>query len=61
MNLSFYDLRLIAQARNINDYENKSKDDLIKALSEKKNRNTKTRNTKTRNTKTRKNKTKIKS
>ena len=51
MNLSFYDLRLIAQARNINDYENKSKDDLIKALSEKKNRNTKTR----------KNKTKIKS
>ena len=36
MNLSFYDLRLIAQARNINDYENKSKDDLIKALSEKK-------------------------
>ena len=36
MNLSFYDLRLIAQARNINDYENKSKDDLIKTLSEKK-------------------------
>ena len=37
MNLSFYDLRLIAQARNISDYENKSKEDLIKALSEKKN------------------------
>ena len=56
MNLSFYDLRLIEKARNISDYENKSKEDLIKALSEKKNRNTKTRNTKTR-----KNKTKIKS
>ena len=36
INLSFDELRLIAQARNISDYENKSKEDLIKALSEKK-------------------------
>ena len=34
INLSFDELRLIAQIRNISDYENKSKDDLIKALSE---------------------------
>ena len=34
MNLSFDDLRLIAQIRNISNYENKSKEDLIKALSE---------------------------
>ena len=33
INLSFDELRLIAQIRNISDYENKSKDDLIKALS----------------------------
>ena len=34
INLSFDELRLIAQIRNINNYENKSKEDLIKALSE---------------------------
>ena len=51
MNLSFDELRLITQIRNISDYENKSKEDLIKGLSEKKTRNTKTRNIKTRNTK----------
>ena len=34
MNLSFDELKLIAQVRNISDYENKSKEDLIKALSE---------------------------
>ena len=34
INLSFDELRLIAQIRNISDYENKSKEDLIKALSE---------------------------
>ena len=34
INLSFDELRLIAQIRNIGEYENKSKDDLIKALSE---------------------------
>ena len=34
INLSFHELRLIAQLRNISDYENKSKEDLIKALSE---------------------------
>ena len=33
-NLSLDELRLIAQIRNISDYENKSKEDLIKALSE---------------------------
>ena len=33
-NLSFDELRLIAQIRNISDYENKSKENLIKALSE---------------------------
>ena len=34
INLSFDELRLIAQIRNISDYESKSKEDLIKALSE---------------------------
>ena len=34
INLSFDELRLIAQVRNMSDYENKSKEDLIKALSE---------------------------
>ena len=33
INLSLDELRLIAQVRNISDYENKSKEDLIKALS----------------------------
>ena len=32
--LSFDDLRLIAQLRNISDYQNKSKEDLIKVLGE---------------------------
>ena len=34
INLSFGELKLIAQVRNISDYEIKSKEDLIKALSE---------------------------
>ena len=34
INLSFDKLRLMAEIRNISDYENKSKDDLIKGLSE---------------------------
>ena len=34
INLSLDELRLIAQIRNISDYENKSKEDLIKVLSE---------------------------
>ena len=34
INLSFDELRLIAQVRNISGYENRSKEDLIKALSE---------------------------
>ena len=34
INLSFDELSLIAQIRNISNYENKSKEDLIKALSE---------------------------
>ena len=34
INLSFDELRLIAQVRNISSYENKSKEDLLKALSE---------------------------
>ena len=34
INVSFDQLRLIAQIRNISNYENKSKEDLIKALSE---------------------------
>ena len=33
INLSFDELRLIAPDRNISNYENKSKEDLIKALS----------------------------
>ena len=45
INLSFDELRLVAQVRNISGYENKSKEDLIKALSEPKLENT--RNTKT--------------
>ena len=32
INLSLDELRLIAQKRNIRDHENKSKNDLIKAL-----------------------------
>ena len=34
INLSSDELKLIAQVRNISGYENKSKEDLIKALSE---------------------------
>ena len=34
INLSFDELRLIAQVKNISSNENKSKEDLIKALSE---------------------------
>ena len=34
INLSFDKLKLIAQLRNISNYENKSKEDLIKPLSE---------------------------
>ena len=34
INLPFDELRLIAQIRNISDYKNKSKEDLIRALSE---------------------------
>ena len=34
INLSLDELRLIAQSRNISDYENKSKEDLTKALSD---------------------------
>ena len=34
INLPFDELRLIAQIRNISDYENKLKEDLIKALRE---------------------------
>ena len=34
INLSFDELKLIAQVRNVSGYENKSKEDLIKALSE---------------------------
>ena len=34
INLSFDELRLIAQIRNISDYQNKSKEGLIKALRE---------------------------
>ena len=33
-NLSLNELKLIAEYMNISDYENKSKEDLIKALSE---------------------------
>ena len=41
INLSFDELRLIAQVRNISGYENKSKEDLIKALSEPKSESSK--------------------
>ena len=34
INLSLDELRLIAQSRNIRNYENKSKEDLTKAFSE---------------------------
>ena len=34
INLSLNELKLIAQSRNISDYENKSTEDLVKALSE---------------------------
>ena len=34
INLSLNELKLIAQIRNISDYENKSKEDLIRALGE---------------------------
>ena len=34
ISLSFDELRLITQIRNISNYQNKSKEDLIKALSE---------------------------
>ena len=34
INLALDEIRLIAQNRNIRDYENKSEEDLIKALSE---------------------------
>ena len=34
IHLSLDDLRLIAQIRNISDYQSKSKEDFIKALSE---------------------------
>ena len=34
INLSLDELRLVAESRNIRDYENKSKKDLIKAFSE---------------------------
>ena len=60
INLSFDELRLIAQIRNISDYENKSNDDSIKALSESKTRNTKTKNHKKTKTRTRRNKNKSK-
>ena len=36
INLSFNELKLIVQYKNISDYENKSKEDLIKALREQK-------------------------
>ena len=41
INLSFDELKLIAQVRNISGYENKSKEDLIKALSEPKSESSK--------------------
>ena len=36
INLSLDELKLIAPSRNISDYQNKSKKDLVKALSEQK-------------------------
>ena len=47
INLSFDELRLIAQIRNISDYENKSKEDLIKTLSEQKPETTRPETSKT--------------
>ena len=49
INLSFNELKLIAQYKNISDYENKSKEDLIKVLTKPKpklgiNKNTLKRN-----------------
>ena len=41
INLSLNQLKLIAQIRNISDYENKFKEDLIKALNESKPETTK--------------------
>ena len=41
INLLFDELKLIAQVRNISNYENKSQEDLIKALSEPKSESTK--------------------
>ena len=58
INLSFDELRLIAQVRNICDYENKSKKYMIKALSEPKLESSKPQIIKTRNTKTNISKTK---
>ena len=48
INLSLDEVRLRAQIRNISDYENKSKEDLIKALSKTKPKPIKTK-TRTRN------------
>ena len=56
IDLSFDDLRLIAQITNISDYENKSKEVLIKSTQQIKTRNKsriKTRNKTKTNTKTR--------
>ena len=65
INLSLNELKLIAQIRNISHYENNSKEDLIKALSESETKpepetkpKTKTKNKTKIKTKTR-NKTKI--
>ena len=52
INLSFDELRLLAQIRNISNYESKSKEDLIKAFSEPKPEKTKPENIKNWNTKT---------
>ena len=41
INLSFDELRLIAQTRNVSGYENKPKEDLTKALSEPKSKSLK--------------------
>ena len=46
INLSFDELRLLAQIRNISNYESKSKEDLIKAFSEPKPEKTKPENIK---------------
>ena len=56
ISLSFDELRLIAQIRNISDYENKYKEHLIKTLSEAKPETPKPeKKIKTRNTKNQKN------